>query len=264
MPPATTSRTELSARALQIGERIDLKGLERDDVISANPLAFRVGEGLAVLFRFGAVVFIGMTPVAEEELLDGLAARVREPLAERESESARLVVRTDANDQHIGNGLIALKAADDERLLLVAEALAVSVALAHDERRIARAYDRIEPMTAALKQGRLGGGRRSELVAEMGEALSLQQRLAGRVDLDDKPDVLWDHPGLERFWARLVDEYDLTSRNRAIGRKLGVIRDAAETIRDMLATRTSHRLEWYIVVLILFEIVLSLSEKLWR
>jgi uncharacterized Rmd1/YagE family protein len=91
--------------------------------------------------------------------------------------------------------------------------------------------------------------------------LTLQQRLADRVDLDEKPDVLWDHPELERFWARLVDEYDLPQRGRAIARKLEVIRDTAETITDLMATRTSHRLEVYIIGLIAFEIGLSLYDQ---
>jgi hypothetical protein len=46
----------LTARALQLAERIDLKGLERPDQFSSSPLAFRAGGGTAVLFRFGAAV----------------------------------------------------------------------------------------------------------------------------------------------------------------------------------------------------------------
>jgi hypothetical protein len=41
-----------TARALQLAERIDLKGLERPDQFSSSPLAFRAGGGTAVLFRF--------------------------------------------------------------------------------------------------------------------------------------------------------------------------------------------------------------------
>ena len=42
------------ARALQLAERIDLKGLEREDQLSINPLAFPVGrDGMVALFRFG-------------------------------------------------------------------------------------------------------------------------------------------------------------------------------------------------------------------
>jgi len=39
-----------------------------------------------------------------------------------------------------------------------------------------------------------------------------------------------------------------------------VIRGTADTIVDLMATRTSHRLEWYIIVLIGLEIGLSLYD----
>lgn len=252
----------MQVRALQLGERIDLKGLEREDTFSTNPLAFRTrAGGTAVLFKSGAAVFIHMTPVEEDDLIASLAARISDPLTERESETARLVVKP-GEDELIGaTGALQLKSADPDRLLLVAQALAMSVSLAWDERRIAQAFDRIGPIAASLQQRRLPPGPRADLLGQIGEALSIQQRLAGRVDLEDKPDVLWEHPELERFWAKLVDEYDLTVRSRAVARKLDVIRETAETITDLVATRTSHRLEIYIIALIALEIVLGLYDR---
>ncbi len=252
---------EIPVRALQLGERIEVKGLERDDAFSGTPLAFRTSaEGIAVLFKSGAAVFVNMTPVEEEQLIRSLAARIIAPLADRETETVRLAVKPDEDELISSSGALQIKSADRNRLLLVAEALAMSVALAYDERRIAVAFDRIDAVAQALKQRRLPPGPQATLLEQIGEALLIQQRLAARVDLDEKPDVLWDHPELERFWARLVDEYDLPQRGRAIARKLDVIRGTADTITDLMATRTSHRLEIYIIVLIAIEIVLGLYD----
>ena len=162
------------------------------------------------------------------------------------------------------SGAIQLRNADPNRLLLVAEVLAVSVALAYDERRIAKAFEKIEPVASALTKRQLPGGPQSALLEQIGEALLIQKRLASRVDLDEKPDVLWDHPQLERFWAKLVDEYDLPQRARAIERKLVVIRETADTIVDLMSTRTSHRLEWYIIFLISLEIGLTVYDRFWK
>jgi uncharacterized Rmd1/YagE family protein len=256
---------EIPVRALQLGERIDVKGLEREDAISSTPLAFPTsGEGMAVLFKSGAAVFFNMTPVEEEALVRSLASRILSPLAERETETVRLAVKPTEDELLSSSGALQIKAADTTRLLLVAEALAMSVALAYDERRIAVAFDRIDAVAQTLKEGHLPRSPQATLLEQIGQALILQQRLAGRVDLDEKPDVLWDHPELERFWARLVDEYDLPQRGRAIARKLDVIRGTADTITDLMATRTSHRLEWYIIALIALEIVLGLYDRFWK
>lgn len=257
------SNNVINARALQLGERIDVKGLEREDAFSAVPLAFRTGpESIAVLFKSGAAVFIGMNPVDEERLIRSLADRIIAPLDERETEAVRLVVRPEEDALVSPAGELQIKSADPNRLLLVAEALAMSVAFAYDERRIAAAFDRIDSVAQSLKQRQLPPSPQGALLEQIGEAVLIQQRLAARVDLDEKPDVLWDHPDLERFWARLVEEYDLTQRGRAISRKLEVIRGTADTLTDLFATRTSHRLEWYIIALIAFEIALSLYDRL--
>ncbi len=245
-------------RALQLGDGLEIKGLEREDSFSSNPLAFRTGSGgTATLFKSGAVVFFGMTPVEEEDLIRGLGPRIIDPLKDREIETTQIVVKAGDEELVGSTGTLQLKSADPNRLLLVAEALAVSVALAHDERRIARAFERIEPVATSLIKRQLPVGPKSALLEQIGEALLIQKRLAGRVDLDEKPDVLWDHPELERLWAKLVDEYDLPARARSIERKLVVIRETADTITDLISTRTSHRLEWYIIALIAIEIVLG-------
>lgn len=255
----------MPVRALQLGESLDIKGLERDDAFSTNPLAFRTANGgYAALFKTGAVVFFNMTPVEEEELVRGLSARVVGPLTNREVETVAVVVKPTEEELVSTAGTLQVKAADTHRLLLIAEALAVSVALAYDERRIAKAFERIEPVAASLIKRRLPAGPQSALLEQIGEALLVQQRLAERVDLDEKPDVLWDHPELDRFWAKLVDEYDLPARARSIERKLVVIRETADTITDLISTRTSHRLEWYIIALIAIEIGLGLYDRFFK
>ena len=73
----------------------------------------------------------------------------------------------------------------------------------------------------------------------------------------EKPDVVWDRPDLERLYARLEDEYELKERADALSRKLAVISETAEVLTDMIDTKRSLRLELIIVVLILFEIVIT-------
>jgi uncharacterized Rmd1/YagE family protein len=254
----------LTIRALHLGESIDIKGLEREDAFSKTPLGFRTNTGgSVVIFKTGSAAFINLTPIEEDDLIRGLGERIKAPLEAHEIETATIDVKPTEDDGVSTSGAIQIKAADPTRLLLIAEALAMSVALAYDERRVASAFERVEPIATNLIKRQLSGALQPQIYEEIGEALLVQHRLASRADLDDKPDVLWDRPELERFWAKLVDEYDLPARARAVGRKLDVIRESADTITDLVATRTSHRLEWYIIGLITFEIALTLFDK-WK
>jgi uncharacterized Rmd1/YagE family protein len=88
----------------------------------------------------------------------------------------------------------------------------------------------------------------------------VQHRVSGRVAVGEKPDVLWDRPDLERLYARLQDEYELSERVETLNRKLAVIADTANTLADIIDTKRSLRLEIVVVILIAFEIIVTFYE----
>jgi uncharacterized Rmd1/YagE family protein len=98
----------------------------------------------------------------------------------------------------------------------------------------------------------------------MGDSLLTQHRMVGRVAVEDKPDILWDWPDLERFYVRLADEYELLERGRAVDRKLTLVGDTIRTLLDIVQDQRSTRLEWYIIILIAVEILLSVYELFFR
>ncbi len=68
--PSSKIRPRLPVRALLVGEQIDPTGFDARDLISTVPVAVRVHpDGLAVLFRYGVVVLIGLKPQEETAFL---------------------------------------------------------------------------------------------------------------------------------------------------------------------------------------------------
>lgn len=258
----------VAVRALLIGDRIDVAALERDPslkTVSALPLAFRAGEnGIAVVFRYGVVVFVGMTQPEENEVLKNLRGRITSPFKarEREDETAQIEISTEREDQIPAGGPIYVRDLALERLLLVAYALADSVVLARDEKEVAKVFDTIEPFARELAEGGKTPGGRCTILKLIGEALLVQHRVSGRVAVAEDPDVLWDRPDLSRLYARLKDEYELKERVESLNRKLVVISDTARALTDMSDTERSLRLELLIVGLIAFEIVITIGQML--
>src|SRR5262245_64926803 len=86
-------------RALLIGDRIDTSGLERTDVLSTAPLAFRAGhDGLVTVFRYGVVVLFGLSVLEEDEVLRGLRSRIVRPIEQREDETATIEIAPDKDE----------------------------------------------------------------------------------------------------------------------------------------------------------------------
>lgn len=263
--PAPGTRLRLAARVLLLGERIDTAGLERSDIISKNPLAFRVGDGgYVVLFRYGVVVLIGLTPVAEDEVLRGLRPRIHGAFASIDTETATIEIAPDAEDQVPPGGPISVRDLQPPRLLVLADVLAKNVALGRDEREVSRVFETIEPLAVALaRTGRSPSNRRS-MLRTIGQALLVHHRMSGRVEVEEKPDVLWDNPQLERLYARLAEEYELKERAVAVTRKLHVIGETTRALTDLIDTQRSIRLEATIVALIVVEILIAFYDIFWR
>jgi hypothetical protein len=74
---------------------------------------------------------------------------------------------------------------------------------------------------------------------------------------EDRP---WELPGLTRLFTRLEDEYELSERKVAVDRKLDLISRTVETLVDLLQNKRALRVEWYIVILIVIEIFLTLYQ----
>jgi uncharacterized Rmd1/YagE family protein len=260
--PAPARR--ITARALLLGDRIDTSGLEREDTISTTPLAFHVGEtGFVVLHRFGIAVLIGLSPLEEEEVIAQIKERVHGKRDLIDDEITVLHLSPDNEDKVPPGGPVAIKDFSPERFLLVADALGKSVALARDERRVNAVFDTIEPFAADLaSKGRPPRGRRNMLKL-IGQALLVQHRVSGRVAVDEKPDVLWDRPDLERLYARLEDEYELKERAETLKRKLDVVVETGRAMTDIIDTDRATRLEMTIVILIVTEVLIAFYQIFW-
>jgi uncharacterized Rmd1/YagE family protein len=263
--PVPAAPRRLTARAILLGDRIDMVGLERSEMISTNPLAFRVGgHGEVVLFRYGVAVLFDLSPVEEDEVLRGLRPRILAPATRYEDETATIEIAAEGEELIAPGGPIIVRDLSPPRLLVIADALAKNLALARDEREVSRVFDVIEPFATELaRDGRLPAKRR-QVVRAIGQALLTQHRVSGRIEVEEKPDVLWDHPQFERLYARVADEYELKERAAALARKLRIISETTSVLTDLIDTGRSLRLEATIVALIVVEVVILLYEMFLR
>lgn len=253
-------RDTVKVRALFLGESINLNALETTDYLATQPLVVSAGEqGCVVLFRYGAVVLFGLGPVEEASFLTYLKPFVVEPFPSPETEEA-LLRREQTGGGRVENGMIWLQAFSIEHLQIVADVLAKSVVLAHYETGTGKIFDQIEPFADSLQRSTKDERWGKEVLRQLGRALSIQHKIVGRVEIIDKPELLWDAPELERIYLRLENEYEIRERHLALERKLDLISRTAETVLDLLQHNTGLRVEWYVVILIVVEILLSLYD----
>ena len=260
-PGIAQPTTSVLAHAIHVGDRIEAAGFERGDMIATVPLATRLTPTKFIaLYRFGVVVFAGLSPAEETAYLEKIAGRISGRPDGRNEETAALEIRSDYDDRVKPGGPVEIPDLSPARFLVVADVLAKSVSLARAENKLGGVFDAIEPFAGELaRTGRPPGNRRSMLKL-IGQALIAQHRISGRIAVEEKPDILWDHPSLERLYARLEDEYELNERAKAVTQKLNVIVETGEALTDILDVDRSARLEVIIVALILLETLVMLLQ----
>jgi uncharacterized Rmd1/YagE family protein len=161
-------------------------------------------------------------------------------------------------------GEITITAADPTRLALVADALAKSAALSHQEASLAETLDGLDPIVSRLKRfGRVGVTSRT-LLRAVGAALDARSRATARVDPEGRPDVLWDNPGLERLHARLSEEFELRERAAELDRKLALIGETVQSLLSIIEARRSLGLEVAIAAMIAIEVAATLYDLIAR
>jgi uncharacterized Rmd1/YagE family protein len=246
-------------RALLVGERLDLRGLTRAAPSAADPLPIAVaGADAAFALRWGAVVLVGASREAENAALALLKARIISPLAAPIEEQATLLIG--GQDGVAATGEITLAAADPARLALVADTLAKSAALTHQEAALAETLDGMDPVISRLKRyGRVGVTSKA-LLRAVGAALDARSRATARVDAEGRPDVLWDNPGLDRLHARLSEEFELRDRSAELDRKLVLIGETVQSLLAIIEARRTLGLEVAIAAMIAIEVIATLYD----
>src|ERR1035437_8758179 len=107
--------TRVTAHALHVGDRINTMGFE-GEALSAVPLAIRVGKtGVAVLFRYGVAVLIGLSLQDESGFLEKLMPRIGGKLERFEEETVIVALSTETEDQVQAGGPIQLRDMSPER-----------------------------------------------------------------------------------------------------------------------------------------------------
>jgi uncharacterized Rmd1/YagE family protein len=252
--------TRFEVRAIHVGERIDVRGLEQR-LSAQQPIVLEVGSaGYAVLLRAGAIVLFGVDQLQQERVLADLAPRISDPYKKLESE--RALVRVGESDG-VEPDALTVKELTVDRLQVIAEILGKSVILARYELVIAEVFASIEPLAHEMRSApRRLPWKQRDLQRYIGEAMLVEQALVGRAEVLEKPDLLWDNPTLDRMYGRLEDEYELRERHLALDTKLAVVSRSAQTLLDLSQAKRSLNVEYYIVALIFFEIVIAVVQLL--
>jgi len=148
----------------------------------------------------------------------------------------------------------------DYYLEIISTILAKSVALEKIENNIDRLFDDIEDIVEFLDKGRLNISDQ-RLAKTSGMILQHKFSSISYIMLLDKPDITWVNEEAGNLYSELSELFELDERFEVVRQKSETLMDITQAFTGLTHATRGTRLEWMIIILIAFEIILSLFEK---
>lgn len=208
------------------------------------------------IFKYGVAVFWDFED--EEFVLKKLSST---SVALKRSEDFRFE-NIDTAPIKVEADTIYLDNSDELTQLAVSFAIAQSIKLSEFEDAMVETLAQTEHIPLELaNNGRVLMPRR-EIAKERGRLFLTKSKIYLHFELLDIPEFFWEYPELETYYLAMRKYLDLQSRIDILHRKMNVIQEILEILADEQNHKHSSLLEWIIIILIAFEIVIFIGNEL--
>lgn len=232
----------------------ELKGIIRDS------LGKRVR-----LFHFGSIVFNNFSNPEITDVVNYLRRidkniNVSNPF--EYLDDYRIEIDADAAPV-INNDFMVRTKAEEYQREIVATILAKSVALERIEARIDHLLDDVEEIVDFLHSGSLSVS--DEHLARLSaKILRFKLDTISYIMLLDKPAITWSNNEAGELYNEISLLFELSDRHANVRHKIDALMDITEVFTGLAHAKRDAKLEWAIIILIVIEIILQLSDKFFK
>ncbi|MDQ0880421.1 RMD1 family protein [Peribacillus sp. V2I11] len=142
---------------------------------------------------------------------------------------------------------------------LISTILAKSVALEKTEEQLGKIHDKLEAMIDRLEKGKLRIGNK-ELARTTAKIVRHEYNTLAYIMILDKPDITWTSSSAGEFYDRMLDFFELNDRYKILKSKTEILYNIMDGFSNISHSIRGLFVEWIIVILIVFEIVLTILE----
>jgi uncharacterized Rmd1/YagE family protein len=218
----------------------------------------------ALAFDFGSIVFFNVAAEERARVLGEVRRRVapEEPHAPLEEDFLVEVAEGTPPQGKVTFDRVTLDEVSVPALEVIGVLLAQSVAIDYYEEDLQEILKELDRQTSFMAtRGRIPG-KRGDLVKFVARTLDTKNSIIAALAVLDKPAITWEKESLDKLYRALREMLEIDDRYRALEYKLRTIQESLELFLDMQQTRHGHALETIVVILILFEIFMTLLDKL--
>jgi len=258
--------TTVSVTAFMTNRRFDLRRFSMTakgcDLIKKD-LSFQLykwnDEAYVYIKSYGAVCMMNVRP-EDIEVIGSLLSLDANILESAHREDLELV--SGASNMRYDFDRLELPDINEGIAHIVCLNLTQSVALFQYQEMTEQLLEDTRRYTTELeRKGRLSINRK-ELLKYIGATLNMKNAISENLYIFDFPKFVWDDELVNRLDKIMNEELEIKARYLAIKEMLGIVSDNLDLFKDISLHKHSSVLEWIIIILILFEVLHVLAEKI--
>jgi uncharacterized Rmd1/YagE family protein len=209
------------------------------------------------LFPFGTAIFWGLEDTEEADFLKYLRPFEISPLAHLEFDELSFTTGTTLR---ISKDEITLPFPSAHNKLAVSYSIAQSVKLTVFETTVRSTIEKTKHLPEEIvRRGKVVLSR-SEIAKTIGQLFLERSSINLHTDILDTPEIFWEYPENEPPYRMVANYLDIQTRVDVLNKRLNIVKELLEMLSTELNHRHSSRLEWIIIVLIFFEIILAFGR----
>lgn len=227
-----------------------------------NVLQVEWQQGHIFLFDYGVLVFWQLNATQRSDFLikiKDFATGVLETLVDDS-----FTFEDGCEKCFVKNDHICLDVFEGMSMLAVSHGIAQSTKLGQFENRVQQTITDHSHIPQSIASSGDSGLSRRELAKLRGRLFLSKSDIMLNYDLLDTPDFFWDYPELDHYFQTLTDYLEVKQRLDVLSKKLETVHELFGMIADELRHRHSSLLEWIIIWLIAFEIVVFLVYDIFK
>ncbi|PKY45565.1 DUF155-domain-containing protein [Rhizophagus irregularis] len=211
------------------------------------------------LFEYGVVVIWGMKEDEEKNLLYELVPFEDEKLASDDVETEEFRYHYAASYQpRIYNDVITLKNSGNYMIkLTISHAIAQSVKMTLFEGLIEETIEVTKHIPQTMAETGKVQMSRSAITKKIGQLFIMRINVNLVSNILDTPEIFWSEPSYEPLYAAIRGYLEISQRVELLNQRVAVISDLLDMLKEHLTSSHGEQLEWIVIVLIAFEIVIG-------
>lgn len=212
------------------------------------------------LFSFGAMVSWGIDSEQALSFIKEIKPFEVQPYDEYANDEFTYFYNS--NICKINEDVIALPDYDALTKLAISYALAQSVKLETFETSIQKTFNNTKHLPEDLAtKGKILLSRR-EIRRKTGQLFIERSSINLHLDVLDTPEIFWEYPEIEPLYKMASVYLEINTRVDILNHRLDVLHELLEMLGNELNHQHSSRLEWTIILLIVIEVVLTISKDI--